>query len=100
MKRHQTLRFCYGADLPFWAWSPSARPSRPPGGANDLLAGIAARTAVFSAALQGQRLLIVTASGAALVVLVVLTVLSVYKPRGMTRYGARTQYQQRSLPQP
>ena len=55
---------------------------------------------MFSAALQGQRLLIVTASGAALVVLVVLTVLSVYKPRGMTRYGARTQYQQRSLPQP
>jgi hypothetical protein len=29
------------------------------------------------------------------VVLLVLTALSVYKPRGMTRYGQRKQYEQR-----
>jgi len=37
----------------------------------------------------------VAAPAAALVVLLVLTVLSVYKPRGMTPYGQRKQYEQR-----
>lgn len=36
----------------------------------------------------------VIASGAALGVLLVLTVLSVYKPRGMTRYRQRKLYEQ------
>jgi hypothetical protein len=36
----------------------------------------------------------------ALLVLLVATVLAVYKPRGMTRYGWRKQHQQRELSQP
>jgi hypothetical protein len=47
--------------------------------------------ALSAADLLGMRTLLVTASGAALVVLLVLTALSIYKPRGMTRYGWRKQ---------
>ena len=61
----------------------------------DLLAGVAAKMAVFSADLHKTQILMVVASGAALVVLLVLTVLSVYKPQGMTRYGQRKQHEQR-----
>ncbi len=61
------------------------------------LAGVAAQTTVFSADLQSQQLLMVTASGATLMMLIVLTVLSVYKPRGMTRYGQRKQREQHAL---
>src|SRR5207253_2732105 len=43
----------------------------------DLLAGVAAKTTVFSAYLQSRQILMVVASGATLVVLIVLTVLSV-----------------------
>ncbi len=39
-------------------------------------------------------------AGVALLLLVVATVLSVYKPRGMTRYGQRTQQEQRARPRP
>jgi hypothetical protein len=60
-----------------------------------LLAGVAAKTTVFSADLHKQQIEIVAAPAAALVVLLVLTVLSVYKPRGMTPYGQRKQYEQR-----
>jgi hypothetical protein len=63
----------------------------------DLLAGAVASTTVFSADLQSLQLLMVTASSAALVVFIVLTVLSVYKPRGMTRYGQRKQHEQRAV---
>lgn len=66
----------------------------------DLLAGVAAKTSVFSADLHGRQLLMVTASSATLVVLIVFTVLSVYKPRGITRYGQRKQPEQRALSQP
>jgi hypothetical protein len=66
----------------------------------ELLAGAAARTTAFSADLQSQQRLMVTASGATLVVLIVLTVLSVYKPRGMTRYGVRKQHEQHALSKP
>jgi Predicted integral membrane protein (DUF2269) len=38
---------------------------------------------------RGMRLQLVFDAGAALVVLIVNTVLAVYKPRGMTRYGRR-----------
>ena len=55
----------------------------------DLLAGAAARTAGLGADLQGEQRLMVTASAAALAVLLVLVVLSMYKPQGMTPYGAR-----------
>ena len=60
----------------------------------ELLAGIAARTAVLGAALHSRQLLLMVASSAALAVLLVLTALSVYKPRGMTRYGQRRQDEQ------
>jgi hypothetical protein len=61
----------------------------------DLLASVAAKTAVLSADLQGAQLDMVIASSASIMVLLVLTVLSVYKPRGMTRYGQRKQDEQR-----
>jgi uncharacterized membrane protein len=61
----------------------------------DLLAGAAAKTAVLGADLHGAQLQMVIASSAALVVLLVLTVLSMYKPRGMTPYGQRKQDEQR-----
>jgi hypothetical protein len=59
----------------------------------DFLAGVAAKTTVFSANLQSLQILMVIASGAALTALIVLTVLSVYKPRGMTQYGQRAQHE-------
>ncbi len=60
----------------------------------DLLAGLAAKTTVraYPYALQLQMLI---ASSVALVALLVLTALSVYKPRGMTPYRQRTQDEQR-----
>ena len=61
----------------------------------DLLASVAAKTTVLGASLHSQQLLMVVASSVALVVLLVLTALSVYKPRGMTRYGQLKQYEQR-----
>jgi hypothetical protein len=62
----------------------------------ELLAGVAAKTVVVGADLQSQQRLMVIASGAALVVLIVLTALSVYKPAGMTPYGWRKQDEQRA----
>jgi hypothetical protein len=61
----------------------------------DLLASVAAKTAVLGADLHGAQLEMVIASSLALVVLLVLTVLSVYKPRDMTPYGQRKQDEQR-----
>ncbi|MBE0467672.1 MAG: hypothetical protein IBX71_10690 [Candidatus Desulforudis sp.] len=46
------------------------------------------------AGLRGLQVQLVAASGAALPVLLVNTALAVYKPRGMTRYGWRKQYEQ------
>ena len=54
-----------------------------------LLADAAAKATVFGPDLRSMQLLMVIASGGTLLVLIVLTVLSVYKPRGMTRHGAR-----------
>ena len=62
----------------------------------DRLAGVAAKTTLFGADLEGQQRLLVTASAAALALLLVLTVLSIYKPQGMTPYGARKQDEQRA----
>ena len=39
-------------------------------------------------------------AGGGLLVLLVTTTLSVYKPRGMTRYGWQKQHEQRTVPQP
>jgi hypothetical protein len=63
----------------------------------DLLVGAAAKTTVLSANLYRTQLQMVVASGGALVVLLVLTVLSYYKPRGMTPYGQRKQDEQRQV---
>lgn len=61
----------------------------------DLLVGAVAKTTVPGANLYRTQLQMVIASGATLIVLFVLTVLSVYKPRGMTRYGQRKHDEQR-----
>jgi hypothetical protein len=52
-------------------------------------AGAAAVRILSSADLAGLRLQLLAYAGTALLVLLVATVLSVYKPRGMTRYVAR-----------
>jgi hypothetical protein len=65
-----------------------------------LLASAAAAAPLSSADLRGARLQIAVASGAGLLVLLVETALAVYKPRGMTRYGWRKQYEQRQMAKP
>ncbi|HLZ58909.1 MAG TPA: hypothetical protein VKR06_18355 [Ktedonosporobacter sp.] len=57
----------------------------------DLLADIAAKTIVLGAYPYGIQLKMVVTSGATVVVLIMLTGLAVYKPRGMTPYGQRRQ---------
>ena len=52
-----------------------------------LLANVAAKTTLSSADLRGLRIQMVAAAGSALLVLLVATTLSVYKPPGTTRYG-------------
>ena len=62
------------------------------------LAGIAAETTFSSGDLRALRSPSpVLHAGAALLLLLVATVLSVYKPRGMTRYGQRKQHERRAL---
>lgn len=56
---------------------------------------VAERPGVFGMDLVGAQQELVILSAGALVVLLVLTVLSVYKPRGMTPYGQRKQDEQR-----
>jgi len=63
----------------------------------DYFASVAAKTTLTSADLRVLRdPMHVLHTGGALVVLLVLTVLSVYKPRGMTRYGWRKQHEERT----
>lgn len=59
------------------------------------IAGIAAETTLSSTDLRGLRIQLVADAGAALLVLLVATTLSVFKPRGMTRYGWRKQREKR-----
>jgi hypothetical protein len=61
------------------------------------LSGVAAEATLSSADLRLQIQMVV-ASGAALLALLVTTTLSVYKPRGMTPYGWRKQYEERTVP--
>ena len=61
----------------------------------ELLAGIAVKTVVVGANLHSEQILLVNASSAALLVLLVVTALSYYKPRGMTQYGWRKQHEER-----
>ena len=53
------------------------------------VAKVAATTALSAEDLRGIRIQLVADAGAAIVVLVIATVLSVYKPRGLTPYGWR-----------
>jgi hypothetical protein len=69
-----------------------------PSCAANYVAGVATRKALSSADLHELRVQLVIEAGAALLVLLVATILSVYKPEGMTQYGWRKQ-QQRELPQ-
>ncbi len=58
------------------------------------VAGVAAETTLSSADLRAARTELVIHAAAGLLVLLLPAALSVYKPRGMTRYGARKQHEQ------
>ncbi len=60
-----------------------------------LLAGVAAKTTLFSTDLYRMQVQMVVASAAGLLALLVVTTLGVYKPRGITPYGWRKQQEQR-----
>ncbi|MGH6897166.1 MAG: hypothetical protein ACREJ5_11565 [Geminicoccaceae bacterium] len=64
------------------------------------MARVAAETTLSSADLRGLRGSLATHAAGGLLVLLVTTTLSVYKPRGTTRYGWRKQYEQRAPSQP
>ena len=64
------------------------------------MASVAAETTLSSADLRQLRIQLVADAGAALLVLLVATALSVYKPRGMTPYGWRRRDKQCGQPQP
>jgi hypothetical protein len=64
------------------------------------LADAAAATALAPADLREARISLVAHAGGGLLVLLVPAILSVYKPRGRTRYGWRKQHQQRTVSQP
>jgi hypothetical protein len=59
-----------------------------------LLAGIASETELLNTEQRGLRIQLIADAGAALLVLIVNTVLSVYKPWGRTPYGIRKQQEQ------
>jgi hypothetical protein len=61
------------------------------------VAGVAADTALSSTDLHKARLELVIHASGGLLVLLMPIVLSVYKPRGMTRYGWRKQHERRAL---
>ncbi|MFD4248047.1 hypothetical protein ACFWP3_41720 [Streptomyces sp. NPDC058525] len=61
------------------------------------LADAAARAALAGGELQAMRIQLIADAGAALLVLLTAAALSVFKPRGVTRYGRR---RQRGVPQP
>jgi hypothetical protein len=64
------------------------------------IAGVAAETTLFQADLAGLRIQLVADAGAALLVLIVATTLSVYKPWGRTPYGRRKLHEQGTVSQP
>ncbi len=61
------------------------------------LAEVAAKTTLSGAELHGMQIQMLVASAAALLALIVTTALGVYKPKGMTPYGWRKQYEQRRV---
>ncbi|MGW7331948.1 hypothetical protein ACWGIU_25830 [Streptomyces sp. NPDC054840] len=62
------------------------------------LADAAARAALEGSELEGMRIQLIADAAAALLVLLTAVALSVFKPRGVTRYGRRRQREQ--IPQP
>jgi hypothetical protein len=64
------------------------------------LARVVAEKTLSSGELSGLRIQLVANAGAAILALLVATVLSVYKPRGMTPYGWRKQHEQHTGLQP
>lgn len=60
------------------------------------VANIAANSALSAADLRAVRIQLVADAGAAVVVLLIATVLSVYKPRGLTTYGWRRDRERRA----
>jgi hypothetical protein len=63
------------------------------------LAGMAADTILAGADLRALQVQLVADAVAAVLVLLVATTLALYKPRGMTPYGARKQREERGLSQ-
>jgi hypothetical protein len=64
------------------------------------MAEIAAETALFSGDSRALQIQLVVHAAGGLLVLLVATVLSVYKPWGMTAYGRRRQYERGKVTQP
>lgn len=64
------------------------------------LADAAAEMALSVTDFRGLQLQLLAASGAALLVLLLLTTLAVYKPQGLTSYGWHKQNEQRKKTQP
>ncbi|WP_217214949.1 hypothetical protein [Streptomyces sp. AC550_RSS872] len=62
------------------------------------LADAAARATLAGGELEGMRIQLVADAAAALLVLLAAAALSVFKPRGVTRYGRRRQREQNLLP--
>ncbi|MFD7404165.1 hypothetical protein ACFV7R_16120 [Streptomyces sp. NPDC059866] len=60
------------------------------------VADAAARTSLSGGDLNGLRVQLVADAAAAVAVLLTTTALSIYKPRGVTRYGWRVQHRQRA----
>ena len=64
------------------------------------VADVAAERTLSGADLREARISLVIHAGGGLLVLLVPTTLSVYKPRGMTRYGLRKLHERRAAAQP
>jgi hypothetical protein len=64
------------------------------------LADVAARTTLASGDYFGLRVQLVADATYAVVALLIATTLSMYKPRGLTKYGWRKQRKQRMVSQP
>jgi len=62
------------------------------------LARVVAETTLTRGELAGLRIQLIADAAAALIVLLVATTLSVYKPRGLTRYGRRKEREQGAAP--
>ncbi len=58
------------------------------------IAGVASETPLSNTELRGLRIQLVADAGAALLVLLAATTISVYKPWGRIRYGLRKEYEQ------